>query len=77
MCDVANMYQFPTFLSALTAFSDLECLYLFRFQNIDVLRMVTAIAWPENRIRSKRNWYTVTSILASYILLQLLATPCR
>jgi hypothetical protein len=45
-------------------FSDSCCLSLFRLRRSDVLRMVTAIAWPEFRISSKRNRYSVTPLLA-------------
>jgi hypothetical protein len=33
-------------------FSDSDCLFLFRFRKRDVLREVTAIAWPEKSISS-------------------------
>jgi nuclease HARBI1 len=58
-------------------FSDSDCLSLFRFRKSDVLRMVKAIAWPEYRIGSTRNRYSVTPLLDSCILLRRLASPCR
>jgi hypothetical protein len=59
------------------SFSDSDCLSLFRFRKSDVLRKVTAISWPEYRISSTRNRYSVTPLLASCILLRMLASPCR
>jgi hypothetical protein len=39
--------------------SDSDCLSLFRFCKCDVLKMVTAISWPEHIFASKRNRYSV------------------
>jgi hypothetical protein len=59
-----------------SCFTDSDCLSLFRFRKSDVLRMVTAILWPEYRISSTLNRYSVTPLLASCILLRRLASPC-
>jgi nuclease HARBI1 len=58
-------------------FSESDSLSLFRFRKDDVLRMMTAIAWPAHRFASKRNRYSVTPLLATCIVLRRLSTPCR
>jgi hypothetical protein len=43
----------------------------------DVLRMMTALAWPEHTYSSRRNRYSITPLLSACIVLRRLSTSCH
>ena len=72
-----NRISFTDFSFNVNGFSDSDCLYYFRFTKLDVLRVVNAIKWPDNKPHTTKNRYYTNPILSSCVLLRQLSGPCR
>ena len=59
------------------SFSNSDCVFYFRFNKNDVIRMLQAMAWPAEQTCTTRNRYAVSPILSTCIVLRRLCTPSR
>lgn len=57
-------------------FTKLDCLEHFKFKKRDVQRLVSVIVWPEYKTKIIFDIYAVTPLLAKFILLRRLDSPC-
>lgn len=59
------------------AFTNLDCLHHFRFEKRHVSDLVSVMGWPPTKLRTTRNRYRVTPILATCTVLRRLSAPAR
>ena len=57
--------------------TDQDCLHNFRFQKRQISQLVSVMSWPEMQMRTSRNRYRTSPILATCIVLRRLAAPSR
>ena len=73
----SNRIGMSQFTFNFNRFSESEALLYFRFKKSDVIKVITAVAWPLGNTRTHRNRFLVTPLLATCIILRRLTSPAR
>lgn len=73
----SNRISTADFSFNFNSFSEASCLSLFRFRKADLIRVVRLIGWPQEKVHTSRNRYSVSPILACCVMLRRIATPAR